>query len=108
MNTEGFKSAMKGHKALAVMGFLVIASLAASRGDVRIIDAAKQDNTDAVRALLRQRVDVNARHADGSTALVWATYHENLEMVELLVAARADVNTANEYGETPLSLACQD
>ena len=59
-----------------------------------------------VRALLKQRVDVNAPQVDGMTALHWATYHDDQEIVELLVRAGANVKAANRYGVTPLSLAC--
>ena len=59
-----------------------------------------------VRALLKQRVDVNAPQVDGMTALHWAAYQDDLEIAELLVRAGANVKAANRYGVTPLSLAC--
>ena len=90
--------------ALAIT-LLAIANVAAAGRDVRLVDAVKQNDAQAARALLKDHVDVNARHPDGSTALVWAAYHDNLEMAELLIAAGADVNAANEYGEMPLSVA---
>ena len=68
--------------------------------------AVKNRNTHAVRALLRQHVDVNAAEPDGSTALYWAALQDDLEMVRLLIQAGADVSAANRYGVAPLSLAC--
>ena len=59
-----------------------------------------------IRALLKQRVDVNAPQVDGMTALHWAAYQDDLEIAELLVRAGANVKAANRYGVTPLSLAC--
>ena len=59
-----------------------------------------------IRALLQQRVDVNAPQIDGMTALHWAAYQDDLETAELLVRAGANVKAANRYGVTPLSLAC--
>ena len=53
--------------------------------DVPLVRAAKQKDTAAVRALLQQRVDVNAAEGDGATALHWAAYHDDLELVELLL-----------------------
>ena len=85
-----------------------LASVSAAGRDLRLIDAAKQNDQVAVRTLLEQGVDVNARHPDGSTALLWAVYYDDIETAGLLVSAGADVNAANDYGESPLSLACQN
>ena len=71
-----------------------------------LADAAEQMDRAAVRALLQQRVDVNAPQIDGMTALHWAAYQDDLETGELLVRAGANVKAANRYGVTPLSLAC--
>ena len=81
---------------------------AGANRDLRLVEAAKEGNGDAVRGLLRQQVDVNARDPDGSTALLWAAYRGDLDVAGLLIAAGADPNAANDYGETPLSLACQN
>jgi ankyrin repeat protein len=71
----------------------------------RLADAVKQGNRDAVRALLKQRVDVNAPESDGMTALHWAVRASDLETAQLLIRAGANVRAANRYGITPLSLA---
>ncbi len=60
----------------------------------------------AARALIDQRVDVNAREADGTTALHWAAHHNDLRTADLLIRAGAVVSAANRYGVTPLVLAC--
>src|SRR5712692_3785715 len=67
-------------------------------------DAAKKMDRTAIRALLEQRVEVNAPQIDGSTALHWAAYQDDRETVELLLRAGANVKAANRYGVTPLSL----
>ena len=82
------------------------AGWAAPSGDLRLVEAAKQGDQAAVRALLQDRLDVNEPQADGSTALAWASYHDELETAELLIRAGADASAANEYGVTPLTLAC--
>ncbi len=51
----------------------------------------------------RPRADVNARTADGTSALHWAAYRNDLDLVNRLLAAGADVNAKNDYGSTPLS-----
>jgi ankyrin repeat protein len=77
-----------------------------STADRRLPDAAKKQDKAAIRELLKQHADVNARQPDGATALHWAAHWDDLETTELLVRAGADVNAANDFGVTPLSLAC--
>jgi ankyrin repeat protein len=60
----------------------------------------------AVRALLKQRVDVNAQQGDGATALHWAADLDNLTIADLLIRAGARVDAGNDLGSTPLHLAC--
>ena len=71
-----------------------------------LVKAVKERDSEAVRSLLKQHVDVNVPQADGATALAWAVYWDDLETAELLIRASANVNAANDYGVTPLSLAC--
>jgi ankyrin repeat protein len=71
-------------------------------GDAPLAAAARNDDLQAVRALIAKRVNVNEHARDGSTAILWAAYHSNLEMARALVAAGAAVNTPNHYGITPL------
>ncbi|MGK0298336.1 MAG: ankyrin repeat protein, partial [Gammaproteobacteria bacterium] len=70
--------------------------------DLRLIEAAKANDTESVRQILNERVNVNELQADGATALHWAVHWNNLNLVEKLILARADVNTADENGATPL------
>ncbi len=74
---------------------------------VRLIDAVKSGSPQAVSALLRQKADVNAAEADGTTALHWAAHANNLEMARLLLRAGANVNAVNRYGVAPLRLAVE-
>jgi ankyrin repeat protein len=75
-------------------------------GDVRLVEAVKANNTEAVRALLKQKVDVDASLGDGSTALHWAVHRDDMATVDLLLGAGARANVANDLGATPLHLAC--
>ena len=70
-----------------------------------IVDAVRTGNRQTVRALVKQRVNVNAPEVDGTTALDWAVRADDLETVRLLIHGGADVNAPNRYGVTPLSLA---
>ena len=83
---------------------LSVGSLAAA--DLRLVEAAKARDKEAVRSLLKEKADVNAPQADGATALQWAAYWDDLETAELLIRAGAKVNAEDEYGVTPLTLAC--
>src|SRR4030088_2767217 len=74
--------------------------------DLRLVDAARQGDVAAVRALLQQRVDLNAAGPDGTTALHWAVHRDSLDVVMLMIAAGARVEAPNRYGVTPLALAC--
>ena len=86
---------------------LSVAALAAApASDLRVVDAVRKGDKEAVRSLVQQRADVNAAQADGSTALAWAVHRDDLEMAELLIRGGANVNAENNLGVTPLSLAC--
>ncbi len=97
---------MKRHLAIA----FAIVSIAAGGNAARppLIDAAKNADKDAVRALLQKRVDVNVAEADGTTALHWAAYRDDAETADLLIRAGAKVNAANDLGTTPLWTASQN
>jgi ankyrin repeat protein len=70
-----------------------------------LIDAVRQQDRVAVRALLKKGVDVNAAEGDGATALHWAAYLDDNELVGLLLTAGAKANVPNDLSITPLSLA---
>jgi ankyrin repeat protein len=87
---------------LALMGTTVLHASSTSP----LADAAEKMDRAAVRALVKERADVNAAQVDGMTALHWAAYHDDREVAELLVKAGANAKAASRYGVTPLSLAC--
>lgn len=97
--------AMKSFVGVWLLALAPAASLAAVPADTRVVDAVKAGNRDAVRVLIRQRVDVNKPEVDGTTALHWAVRADDREFVELLLHAGANVQVANRYGVTPLWLA---
>src|SRR6267142_2033606 len=85
---------------------LIICLATTAPAQVRLVDAAKKADKAAVRALLQQRLDVNAAEPDGTTALHWAARLDDLETADVLIRGGANVKAANRYGVTPLSLAC--
>ena len=87
---------------------LCVACLAAPRAqetDTRLIQAVKQEDVAAVRALLKQRASVNATERDGFSALHWAAQRNNLQLVNLLLDAGADPRATSRYHVSPLYLA---
>lgn len=89
--------------------FAVLISVTVSAATpVSLIDAVKAGDGQAVRALLKQRPDVNASEADGMTALHWAVRANDMETVQLLLRSGANSKAANRYGVTPLSLAAMN
>lgn len=88
---------------LAVTGGQVFAA------DSPLADAAMRGDINAVRSLLKQKVDVNAPQGDGSTALHWAANLNDLEMAKLLIGAGADVKAKTRLGGiTPLFMAAKN
>lgn len=85
---------------------LMVAGAAAADKDRRLVDAAKSQDQQQVRASLSGHPDVNVRSEDGSTALLWTAHWNDLPTAELLVRAGADPNAANDLLMTPLSQAC--
>src|SRR5947208_6600487 len=87
---------------------LIAAIPARNTTESRVADAAMRGDTATVRALVRQRIDVNAAQGDGMTALHWAASHGDADQTRMLIyaGARLDVTTRNG-SYTPLHLAAQ-
>ncbi len=72
-----------------------------------LIEAVRDQNSDAVRSLIAEGSDPNLAQADGATALHWAVHRENPELVTLLLEAGADINATNRMGASPLFIAAR-
>jgi ankyrin len=77
----------------------------AAKGDPRLAEAVSRRDTPGVRALLAQKVDVNAPDVQGTPALHWAVRLDDIDLVRLLLSSGADAKLTNRYGVTPLTLA---
>lgn len=62
-------------------------------------EAAREGDTDALRALIESGVDVDSKDPTGNTPLHWAI---NSETAELLISLGADIDARDEFGHTPL------
>ena len=97
-----------GHRVI-LSAWLVGATLSvglAAAGDLRLIEAVRTQNIARVRALLAERVNVNATQGDGATALHWAVHLDDASLVDTLIRAGARADVADDTGATPLYLAC--
>jgi uncharacterized protein len=89
----------------------VLLTLFAPRGtaaagvETRLADAAMKRDIAAVRALIAQKVDVNAPGTDGSPALHWAVRMDDAALAKLLLGAGAQATVPNRYGLTPMAIA---
>jgi hypothetical protein len=70
-----------------------------------LIQSAKEGNADAIRSMLRHRVDVNGQDGHGDRALVNAA---NPSTANVLVEAGANVDAPGYSGMTPLMRAAAD
>jgi ankyrin repeat protein len=98
-------SCFRGCGAVA-LALIFSAYIAAAATDLPLIQAVKNRDVASVRALLTQRIDVNAAQGDGATALHWAAHRDHLAIADLLIRSGARANVANDVGVTPLHLAC--
>jgi len=83
-------------------------SVMLSANAATVADAAMAGDKTAVRALLKQGMDVNAAQGDGMTALHWAARTGDVELAQMLIYAGANVKAMTRLGGyTPLIMAAQ-
>ena len=100
---------MKSRTALVlVFCLLSAAAMANEPGEAKIAAAARDGERAALVKLIRDGANVNAKLADGTSALHWAVMNEDAETVSLLLEAEADVNATDPDGVTPLAIACSN
>ena len=95
-------------RTLILLLMLPLGAAAANPPAGRLIEAVQNGDVAAMRALLRQHVDVNVPEPDGTTALHWAAHRGDVVAVDLLLGAGARVIAVNTFGITPLSLAVEN
>lgn len=80
-----------------------------SKLDAALLQAAAQDDTARVAALLKKRASADAALGDGTTSLHWAAYNDNLPLVRLLLAAGASIDPRTRLrAQTPLHMAAEN
>ena len=94
--------------ALPLLALLLVSSTVATRAfAVDLIEAARNQDSEAVQSLLADGSNPNTQQADGATALHWAVYGENADMAASLIEAGADVNAVNRLGASALYVAAK-
>src|SRR5687767_3509212 len=83
---------LRGMWAILLLSAATVAT--AAEPDLRLVTAAAQQDKTAIRALLKEGVDVNSARADGVTPLLWAAHWGDLDTIDLLLRAGAKVNAA--------------
>src|SRR5689334_6734384 len=97
------KFAVRSSACLLVALSAAVASAAPSVPS--LLDAARNGDRAALRALLQNGANVNAAEPDGTTALHWTSYRDDGEGTGLLIKAGANLNARNDLGATPLWVA---
>ncbi|MEQ1897830.1 MAG: ankyrin repeat domain-containing protein [Vicinamibacterales bacterium] len=101
---------MRTHQWLALPLVVLLAlpaSVSAAARAVPLVEAVKNGDVKQARALVAQKVNVNAPDVDGSTALHWAAHRGEVALVDVLLQAGAKATAVNAYGVTPLALAVE-
>ena len=82
-------------------------STEAKAPDISLLKAAIDGNIEAVKLLIANGADVNARDKDGETPLHKASSRGEKEIIELLIAKGADVNAKDNSSHewTPIAVA---
>ena len=73
---------------------------------MEVANAARNNDTDAVRLMLEAGLPVTARGQHGATPLHWAAFHGNRAMVEAILPYKPPLEDAeNDYQSKPLGWA---
>ena len=92
----------KGYSAVSLQ-FATRDDIAAMSGEgARLITAAADNDVNAVKSYLKNKVDVNSRDWDKVTPLIAASGNGHLGMVKLLISNKADVNLRDKDNITAL------
>ncbi|MDP3111913.1 MAG: ankyrin repeat domain-containing protein [Thermodesulfovibrionales bacterium] len=105
---------MKRHNLISLIGvlFILIMSMAmtgcATTGNTPLMSAVGSGDINAVKRLLNEGADVNAKDSDNWNALTKAARDGHAEIVKLLIEKGADVNAKAYKGYSALMVAALD
>lgn len=87
----------------AAIAVLAAGSLAFAGSPSFLDTVASGDSTEALRLLGVKGTDVNAKGADGATAIMYAAANGDLELVRALIKAGANVKLENQLGTSAIT-----
>ncbi|XP_068911669.1 ankyrin repeat and death domain-containing protein 1A-like isoform X1 [Tenebrio molitor] len=76
------------------------------RNDLLLHEAVIKNDTEGVRRILKEPVDINSRNNYGRAPIHWASSRGNIDIMEMLIAANCDIEARDKYGMRPLLMAC--
>jgi len=103
--SDRYYQAIRNNDLTSLRGLLKTADVNTKdqRGTTPLMYAAAYGSLDAMKLLLSNGADVNAKNAFDASALLWSA--NDLAKVRLLVAKGANVNARSKQGRTPLIVA---
>ena len=81
---------------------------AAAAHNPALFDAAESGDVAAAEAALNAGADINARSANGRTALMIAALGGRVDLIRFLISRHADVNLKDDQGRTAISIVLQN
>lgn len=67
----------------------------------QLIQAAERKETETIKRLIEEGVDINTKDSEGRTATMIATYNNDVETAKVLIKAGADVNIQDNMKNNP-------
>lgn len=80
--------------------YAMVNSMKSDRSE--LIEATKNRNSELVKNLIKQKVNLNDKDSSGQTALLIATKNNDLEIAKALILGGADVNAQDNIKDSPL------
>ncbi|MBX9976059.1 ankyrin repeat domain-containing protein [Cytobacillus firmus] len=67
----------------------------------QLLQAAERKETETIKRLIEEGVDINKKDSDGRTATMIAAYNNDVETAKVLIKAGADVNIQDNMKNSP-------
>ena len=75
-------------------------------GNTALAYAIRNDSSDMVSFLLKNKADINAKNNSGDSVLALSCQSGNLDAAKTLLLNKADINAKNWVGNTALMISC--
>lgn len=67
----------------------------------QLIQAAERKETETIKRLVEEGIDINTKDSEGRTAIMIATYNNDVDTAKVLIKAGADVNIQDNLKNNP-------